>query len=83
MLGRRGGRASASATASQVGYFSQQEMELDTRGSVLQCVQSMTGLSRPDAQNLLGRFLFSGWDAHEKAGRPCSRAASGGGSRSP
>jgi len=50
----------------QVGYFSQQEMELDTRGSVLQCVQSMTGLSRPDAQNLLGRFLFSGWDAHER-----------------
>jgi ATP-binding cassette, subfamily F, member 3 len=50
----------------QVGYFSQQEMELDTRGSVLQCVQSMTGLSRPDGQNLLGRFLFSGWDAHEK-----------------
>src|SRR5437763_4425603 len=51
----------------QVGYFSQQEMELDTRGTVLQCVQSMTGLSRPDAQNLLGRFLFSGWDAHEKS----------------
>jgi ATP-binding cassette subfamily F protein 3 len=41
-------------------------MELDTRGSVLQCVQSMTGLQRQDAQNLLGRFLFSGWDAHEK-----------------
>jgi ATP-binding cassette subfamily F protein 3 len=51
----------------EVGYFSQQELELDTRGSVLQCVQSMTGLSRPDAQNVLGRFLFSGWDAHEKA----------------
>jgi ATP-binding cassette subfamily F protein 3 len=51
----------------QVGYFSQQEMELDARGSVLQCVQSMTGLARPDAQSLLGRFLFSGWDAHEKA----------------
>jgi ATP-binding cassette subfamily F protein 3 len=51
----------------QVGYFSQQEMELDARGSVLQCVQAMTGLARPDAQNLLGRFLFSGWDAHEKA----------------
>jgi ATP-binding cassette subfamily F protein 3 len=50
----------------QVGYFSQQEMELDTRGSVLQCVQTMTGLSRPDAQSLLGRFLFSGWDEHEK-----------------
>ncbi|MBV8481012.1 MAG: ABC-F family ATP-binding cassette domain-containing protein, partial [Actinobacteria bacterium] len=50
----------------QVGYFSQQEMELDARGSVLQCVQTMTGLSRPDAQSLLGRFLFSGWEAHEK-----------------
>jgi ATP-binding cassette subfamily F protein 3 len=50
----------------QVGYFSQQEMELDTRGSVLQCVQSMTNLSRPDAQSLLGKFLFSGWDEHEK-----------------
>jgi ATP-binding cassette subfamily F protein 3 len=50
----------------QVGYFSQQEMELDTRGSVLQCVQTMTGLTRPEAQSLLGRFLFSGWDEHEK-----------------
>ncbi|MES1246354.1 MAG: ribosomal protection-like ABC-F family protein [Actinomycetota bacterium] len=49
-----------------VGYFSQQELELDTRGTVLQCVQTMTGLSRPDAQNLLGKFLFSGWDEHEK-----------------
>src|ERR687887_742057 len=47
-------------------YFSQQEMELDTRGSVLQCVQRATGLQRPDAQRLLGRFLFSGWDEHEK-----------------
>ncbi|MGD0713698.1 MAG: ribosomal protection-like ABC-F family protein [Gaiellaceae bacterium] len=50
----------------QPAYFSQQELELDTRGSVLQCVQTMTGLSRPDAQALLGRFLFSGWDEHEK-----------------
>ena len=25
-----------------------------------------TGLRRPDAQSLLGRFLFSGWEAHEK-----------------
>ena len=48
-------------------YFSQHEAELDERGSVLDCVQSMTGLRRPDAQNLLGRFLFSGWEAHEKA----------------
>ncbi|HMI21921.1 MAG TPA: ABC-F family ATP-binding cassette domain-containing protein, partial [Gaiellaceae bacterium] len=45
-------------------YFSQQELELDTRGSVLQCVQRATGLQRPDAQSLLGRFLFSGWAEH-------------------
>ncbi len=48
-------------------YFSQHEAELDERGSVLDCVQAMTGLRRPEAQNLLGRFLFSGWEAHEKA----------------
>jgi ATP-binding cassette subfamily F protein 3 len=47
-------------------YFSQQEIELDERGSVLQCVQTMTNLQRPDAQSLLGRFLFSGWAEHEK-----------------
>ncbi|MFN2471461.1 MAG: ribosomal protection-like ABC-F family protein [Gaiellaceae bacterium] len=47
-------------------YFSQQEAELDTRGTVLQCVQRATGLRRPDAQKLLGRFLFSGWDEQEK-----------------
>ena len=48
-------------------YFSQQELELDERGSVLQCVQTMTGLQRPQAQALLGKFLFSGWGEHEKA----------------
>jgi ATP-binding cassette subfamily F protein 3 len=47
-------------------YFSQQELELDERGTVLQCVQTMTGLQRPYAQTLLGRFLFSGWHEHEK-----------------
>ncbi len=47
-------------------YFSQQGMELDTRGSVLDCTQRATGLQRPQAQALLGRFLFSGWEAHEK-----------------
>jgi ATP-binding cassette, subfamily F, member 3 len=48
-------------------YFSQQELELDERGSVLDCVQRATGLQRPQAQKLLGRFLFSGWQEHEKA----------------
>jgi ATP-binding cassette, subfamily F, member 3 len=47
-------------------YFSQHELELDERGSVLDCVQRATGLPRPQAQALLGRFLFSGWEEHDK-----------------
>jgi ATP-binding cassette subfamily F protein 3 len=47
-------------------YFSQHEVELPTQGSVLDCAQAATGLPRPQAQSLLGRFLFSGWEAHEK-----------------
>jgi ATP-binding cassette subfamily F protein 3 len=47
-------------------YFSQHSAELDERGTVLECVQRMTGLRRPEAQSLLGRFLFTGWEAHEK-----------------
>jgi len=47
-------------------YFSQHEAELDERGSVLDAAMSGTGLKRPEAQKLLGRFLFSGWDEHEK-----------------
>jgi len=47
-------------------YFSQQEVELDERLTVLAMTQKATGLQRPQAQNLLGRFLFSGWEAHEK-----------------
>jgi ATP-binding cassette, subfamily F, member 3 len=48
-------------------YFSQHEVELPKTGSVLDAAQSATGLSRPQAQSLLGRFLFSGWGEHEKA----------------
>jgi ATP-binding cassette, subfamily F, member 3 len=47
-------------------YFSQHETELDERGSVLEAAMSGTGLKRPEAQALLGRFLFTGWDEHEK-----------------
>jgi len=50
-----------------VGYFSQQEVELDERHTVLESTQRATNLSRPQAQNLLGRFLFSGWDEQEKS----------------
>jgi ATP-binding cassette subfamily F protein 3 len=50
----------------EVGYFPQQEVHLDERGSVLDCANVMTGLPRPKAQALLGRFLFSGWEAHDK-----------------
>ena len=68
LLDRREPRAGSARLGYGVeaAYFSQQELELDERGSVLQCVQTMTGLQRPQAQSLLGRFLFSGWDAHEK-----------------
>ena len=58
----------------EVAYFSQHEEELDERGSVLECAMGATGLQRPQAQALLGRFLFSGWDEHEKP----VRALSGG-----
>jgi ATP-binding cassette subfamily F protein 3 len=50
-----------------VGYFSQQEVELDERHTVLESTQRATNLARPQAQALLGRFLFSGWDEHEKS----------------
>jgi ATP-binding cassette subfamily F protein 3 len=48
-------------------YFSQQEVELDERHTVLESTQRATGLQRPQAQALLGRFLFSGWSEHEKS----------------
>ena len=48
-------------------YFSQHEAELPDRGSILDVTASSTGLPRPQAQNLLGRFLFSGWETHEKS----------------
>jgi ATP-binding cassette, subfamily F, member 3 len=50
----------------ETAYFSQQDVELDERGSVLDCAQAATGLRRPDAQNLLGKFLFSGWEEQQK-----------------
>jgi ATP-binding cassette, subfamily F, member 3 len=50
----------------EAAYFSQHEVELDERGSILDCAQRATGLPRPQAQSLLGRFLFSGWETHEK-----------------
>ena len=33
---------------------------------MLDATVGATGLRRPEAQKLLGRFLFSGWEAHEK-----------------
>ncbi|MGH3065575.1 MAG: ribosomal protection-like ABC-F family protein [Gaiellaceae bacterium] len=49
------------------GYFSQHTQELPKRGSVLDATAAATGLPRPQAQTLLGRFLFSGWEMHERA----------------
>src|SRR5215218_6426999 len=68
LLGRRepaGGRI-ATGYGVEAAYFSQHESELDERGSVLEATMGATGLRRPDAQKLLGRFLFSGWDEHDK-----------------
>jgi ATP-binding cassette, subfamily F, member 3 len=47
-------------------YFSQHALELPKTGSVLDATAAATGLPRPRAQTLLGRFLFSGWDTHER-----------------
>ena len=48
-------------------YFSQHTQELPSRGSALDATVAATGLTRPQAQTLLGRFLFSGWETHERA----------------
>jgi ATP-binding cassette subfamily F protein 3 len=48
-------------------YFSQHTQELPTRGSVLDAAVAATGLQRQQAQSLLGRFLFSGRDTHDRA----------------
>jgi ATP-binding cassette, subfamily F, member 3 len=47
-------------------YFSQHDVELPERGTVLDAAVAATRLTRPQAQSLLGRFLFSGWETHEK-----------------
>jgi len=49
------------------GYFSQHTQELPAHGSVLDYAAAETGLPRPQAQALLGRFLFSGWETHTRA----------------
>ena len=51
----------------EAAYFSQHEIELDESRSVLAVTQNATGLQRPQAQNLLGRFLFTGWEMHERS----------------
>jgi ATP-binding cassette, subfamily F, member 3 len=48
-------------------YFSQHTQELPSTGSVLDAAVAATGLPRPQAQTLLGRFLFSGWETHTRA----------------
>ena len=53
------GDAADGAAAGSVGT-------LRGESSVVSFTQAATGLQRPQAQALLGRFLFSGWEAHEK-----------------
>jgi ATP-binding cassette subfamily F protein 3 len=69
VLGRRDPIAGKTRMGHSVepAYFSQHEVELDERLTVLETAQRETGLARPQAQNLLGRFLFSGWEEHQKS----------------
>ncbi|MGC9974732.1 MAG: ABC-F family ATP-binding cassette domain-containing protein [Gaiellaceae bacterium] len=74
LIGRRTPAAGSVRLGQSVasGFFSQHTLELDERGSVIECARSATGLSRADAQKLLGRFLFSGYEMQEKAVRTLS-----------
>ena len=74
LIGRRAPAAGSVRLGQSVesGFFSQHTLELDDRGSVIDCARSATGLSRADAQKLLGRFLFSGYETQEKAVRMLS-----------
>jgi ATP-binding cassette subfamily F protein 3 len=69
ILGRHALDGGAAALGHGVvpGYFSQHTQELPTQGSVLDATAAATRLPRPQAQTLLGRFLFSGWETHERA----------------
>jgi ATP-binding cassette subfamily F protein 3 len=69
MLGRAAFDAGTATLGHGVvpGYFSQHTQELPKQGSVLDATAAATGLPRPQAQTLLGRFLFSGWETHERA----------------
>ena len=49
------------------GYFSQHALELPRPGRCSTRPRPRPGLPRPQAQTLLGRFLFSGWETHERA----------------
>ncbi len=68
ILGRRQPAAGVIRTGHdvEIAYFSQHEAELDERGTVIDAAVAGTGLRRPEAQNLLGRFLFSGYEEQEK-----------------
>ena len=68
LLGRRGQVDSEVRFGANVvpAYFSQHEAELDETKTALEAVVAGTVLSQGQAQALLGRFLFSGADAHAK-----------------
>ena len=68
LLGQREPREGklASATASSRRTSRSTRWSSTSAGPCSTASRSMTGLTRPKAQNLLGRFLFSGWEAHEK-----------------
>jgi ATP-binding cassette subfamily F protein 3 len=68
LLGNRDSDSGASSFGENVipAYFSQHEDEFDDEKTALEAVLAGTELHRNEAQALLGRFLFSGDDAHKK-----------------
>ena len=60
----------------EAAYFSQHSLELDERGSRARLRRSARpGLKRPQAQALLGRFLFSGWRSRRSRSGALGRRA--------
>ena len=62
--GRAGRSASATASRRRTSRSTRPSSTSAAPCSTRRCAG--TGLKRPEAQSLLGRFLFSGWDEHEK-----------------
>ena len=80
---RTGRRHDCAGPRRRPAYFSQHTQELPRQGSVLDATTAETGLTRPQAQTLLGRFLFSGWETHGRTVTALSGGATTARARAP